>query len=70
MAGFLDGIGNIFSKVTSWMPSRRESLNNTIDKLKEEMLHVQKTEPFDAVKYGNLSDQLLKASNLERRSET
>lgn len=70
MAGFLDGIGALLGKATQWIPSRRESLNNTIDNLKKEMLRVQKTEPFDAVKYSRLGDQLCKAIELERRAET
>lgn len=64
------GWGDVFSKLTSWMPTRRESLNNTIDKIKQEMKNVQNKKPFDSIRYSRLADQLLKAEDLERRSNS
>lgn len=36
MSAFLDGIGSIFSKVTDWIPGRREHIRNKIAELKKE----------------------------------
>lgn len=68
MAGLWDGIGAVLGKVTQWVPSRRESLNNTIDKLKKEMKDVQNKKPFDAKRYAALADKLQNAEALERRA--
>ena len=65
----VDAIGAVAKKVTQWIPSRRESLNNTIDKIKEEMVNVQNKRPFNATRYERLVEQLRKAETLERRAE-
>lgn len=62
------GWGDVFSKLTSWMPTRRESLNNTVDKLKREMVDVQNKIPFNAKRYLDLADKLRSAEQLERRA--
>ena len=69
MAGLWDGIGALVGKATQWIPSRRESLNNTIDKLKKEMVNVQNKKPFDSKRYAMLADKLQNAETLERRAE-
>lgn len=68
MSGLLDGIGKVLGKVTEWVPGRRESLNNTIDKIKQEMADVQNKKPFDTVKYERLCKQLRNAEQQERRA--
>jgi hypothetical protein len=60
--------GEAIGKLSQWIPTRRESLNNTIDKLKQEMQDVQNKLPFDAIKYQKLQQQLINAETLERRS--
>ena len=69
MTGLWDGIGAALGKITQWIPSRRESLSNTIDKLKKEMVNVQNKKPFDSKRYAMLADKLQNAETLERRAE-
>ena len=65
----LPGWGQVAGKISSWFPTRRESLNNTIDKLKKEMSDVQNKKPFDSAKYERLAEQLRNAEQLERRAD-
>jgi hypothetical protein len=64
----LPGWGEVVGKVSSWFPTRRESLINTIDKIKKEMVDVQNKVPFDSAKYQLLCDKLRNAENLEKRA--
>jgi len=68
MSGFLDGIGAVLGKITNWIPNRRESMQNNIDKIKKEMEDVINKKPFDALRYSNLADRLLKLERQERRA--
>ncbi len=65
----LPGWGQVAGKISSWFPTRRESLNNTIDKIKKEMVDVQNKRPFNATRYEQLVEQLRNAEALERRAD-
>lgn len=45
---FLEGIGAIFKKATEWIPSKKESHLNKIDKLTRENAELQKQVPLSA----------------------
>lgn len=65
---FLDGIGKAVGKIADWVPNKRESLQNKIDKIKQEMVNVQNKEPFDSVKYERLANELRNAESAEKRA--
>lgn len=64
----IGGFGTFLGKISQWFPTRRESLNNTVDKLKKELENVQKRKPFNARKYNALTAKLLKAEALAARA--
>jgi hypothetical protein len=62
------GWGSAIGKVLDWLPGRRESLNNRIDKVKQEMSDVVNRKPFDNPRYIRLANELSKLEAQERRA--
>ena len=48
MSAFLDGIGAIVSKVTQWIPSKKESKQNEITRLLNENAKLAQQNPISA----------------------
>lgn len=69
MSGIFGGVAAVLEKVCDWIPGKRESLQNKIDKIKKEMYEVQNTRPFNAVKYERLADRLREAEQAEYRAK-
>lgn len=61
--GIGEGIGKIAGKVADWVPSPGQYRRNKIHELTKKMLDVQRTKPFDAVKYDRLRAERDKLEN-------
>jgi len=63
-----EGIATLIGKLADYIPGRKESLRNQIDKTKRKMDEIQKRKPFrnrDALEYAKYSKRL---RDLERKA--
>lgn len=68
MSAFLDGLGAIAKKATEWIPSKRESNQNKIEKLIDENARLANEEPLSAQTASRISNNLQLIKRL--RSQT
>lgn len=65
--GIGEGIGKVAGKVADWVPGPQQYRRNKIHEITSKMLEVQRTKPFDSVKYSRL---LTERDKLENESES
>lgn len=68
MSLFLDGIGAVIKKVTEWVPSKKESNQNKIERLIDENAKLSQEEPLSVRTASRISDNLSRIKLL--RSQT
>lgn len=64
--GIGEGIGKVAGKVADWVPGPQQYRRNKIHDLTDQMVKIQRTKPFDSVKYDKLRQQ---RDDLEKQSE-
>lgn len=69
MSAFLDGIGAVFSKITQWVPSKRESYQNQIERLLDENADLAKEYPLSSRAAGRIMANVDRIKQLRSKAD-
>lgn len=69
MSAFLDGIGAIVSKATQWIPSKKESYQNQIERLTDENAKLAQEEPLSAKTADRITTNLSRIKQLRSQAD-
>lgn len=69
MSAFLDGIGAVVGKIANWIPGRRESYQNEIERLKNENAKLASEVPLSSRSAGKLTANLDRIKQLRSKAD-